>query len=166
MSQEIAEKAYELGKKYEKKYGGCSQCVVAALQDAFDIQNPAIFKAASGLAAGGGGYTDGNCGAYTGALMMLSSLRGRERNDLEGTAGRMFESFQLAGEIHNRFIQEYGSVICRDIHMKVFGRPFYLNDPDEFKKFEAAGAHEVHCPEVVGKAARWAAELIVEKNLV
>jgi hypothetical protein len=31
-------KAYQSGKKYEHDYGGCSQCVIAALQDAFDIK--------------------------------------------------------------------------------------------------------------------------------
>ena len=40
--------------------------------------------------------------------------------------------------------------------------PYYLVDPDEFKKFHAAGAHEIYCPEVVGKAARWLTEIIVE----
>lgn len=31
MAKTAAEKAYELGKKYESTYRGCSQCVIAAL---------------------------------------------------------------------------------------------------------------------------------------
>jgi hypothetical protein len=40
---DTADKAYELGKKYERVYRGCSRCVVAALQDAFGIRNEDVF---------------------------------------------------------------------------------------------------------------------------
>ncbi|MBN2239468.1 MAG: C_GCAxxG_C_C family protein [Dehalococcoidales bacterium] len=166
MPNDIPEKAYQLGNEFEKIYGGCSQCVIAALQDAFDKRNDDVFKAGSGLAAGGGGFTDGNCGAYSGAVMFLSLLCGRERDDFKGESGGMFRSFALAGKLHEKFIQEYGSVICRDIQTKVFGRPYYLADPDDFAKFEAAGAHTVHCPDIVGKSARWTAEIIQEEGLL
>jgi len=165
MTSDIAEKAYRLGKKYEQEHGGCSQCVVAALLDAFEIKNDDVFKAATGLAAGGGACIDGSCGAYSGAIMILSLLLGRQRNDFEDKAGAMFRNFTLVSKLHDRFIREYGSVVCRDVQTKMFGRPYYLADPDEFQKFEKAGAHEVHCPEVVGKAARWAAELIIGEGL-
>jgi C_GCAxxG_C_C family probable redox protein len=164
MTDDAAGNACRSGWKYEQDYGGCSQCVIAALQDAFGIQNDAVFKAATGLAAGGGGYTDGSCGAYAGALMMLGLLRGRARGDFPD-AMQMAGSFALAGRLRERFIREYGSVICRDIQTKIFGRPYYLADPEEFQKFEKAGAHQDHCPGVVGRAARWAAELIIEENL-
>jgi C_GCAxxG_C_C family probable redox protein len=160
------EKAYQLGKKYERTYKGCSQCVIAALQDAFNIRNDDVFKAATGLTAGGGACTDGSCGAYTGAIMLLSSLLGRQRDDFADTAGAMFRNFELVQKLREKFIQEYGSVICRNIQTKLFGRPFYLADADDMAKFEKAGAHDVHCPELVGKAARWTAELISKTDLV
>lgn len=166
MANDIPEKAYKLGFDYEKIYKGCSQCSLAALQDAFGIRNDEVFKAATGLAAGGGGATDGNCGAYSGAIMFLSSLCGREREDFIGASGTMFSNFSMVMKLRDRFIDEYGSVICRNIQTKRFGRPYYLGDPDDFKKFEEAGAHEIHCPDVVGKAARWAAEIIVKENLL
>jgi C_GCAxxG_C_C family probable redox protein len=166
MTNDTAEKAYQLGKKYEQNYKGCSQCVIAALQDAFNIRNDDVFKAATGLAAGGGAAIDGNCGAYSGAIMILSFLQGRQRDDFTDSTGAVFKNFALVRKLRDRFIQEYGSVICRNVQTKIFGRPYYLADNDEFQKFEKAGAHDVHCPEVVGKAARWTAELIIEKGLV
>jgi C_GCAxxG_C_C family probable redox protein len=166
MAKNAAEKAYQLGKKNEKTYMGCSQCVIAALQDAFNIRNDAVFKAASGLAGGGGGSIDGSCGAFSGGIMVLSSLLGREREDFADTAGAFHKSIDLARKLHDRFIQEYGSVICHNIQTKIFGRPYYIEDPDEWEKFEKAGGHEKHCPEVVGKAARWTAELIDEAGLI
>ncbi|HEY82501.1 MAG TPA: C_GCAxxG_C_C family protein [Dehalococcoidia bacterium] len=162
---EAAEKAYELGKHYEKTYRGCSQCVIAALQDTFDIRDDAIFKAATGLAGGGSMATDGSCGAYVGAIMVLGYLLGRERDNFSDPEGIRFRTHELARKFHERYIDQYGSVVCRDIQTKVMGRPYYLCDPEEYQKFHNAGAHDVHCPEVVGKAARWMAEIIEAENL-
>jgi C_GCAxxG_C_C family probable redox protein len=168
MAKTAAEKAYELGKEYEKTCKGCSQCVIAALQDALGIRNDDIFKAATGLAGGGCGTLDGSCGAYVGSIMVLGSLVGRERDKFadseiiapDGRAFRLFRKFR------DKYIKEYGSVVCRNIQTKVLGRPYYLVDPDEWQKFEAAGGHgDKGCPEVVGKAARWMAEIILEEGL-
>jgi C_GCAxxG_C_C family probable redox protein len=168
MAKNVAERAYELGKEYEKTKRGCSQCVVAALQDVFGIRNDDIFKAATGLAGGGGGTLDGSCGSYTGAIMVLSSLLGRERDNfvnLDQTDG--FKAMELVRKFREKYIQEYGSVVCRNIQTKTLGRPYYVIDPDEMKKFEEAGGHsDKGCPEVVGKAARWMAELILEEKLL
>jgi hypothetical protein len=98
--------------------------------------------------------------------MVLSSLLGRQRDDFADTAGVLFRNFELVQKLREKFIQEYGSIICRNIQTKLFGRPYYLADMDDLEKFEKAGAHDVHCPEVVGKAARWAAEIISEADLV
>lgn len=51
-NQEMLTKAYELGFKYEKEYYGCCQCVLAAIQDTLGIENEAVFKSGTGLAAG------------------------------------------------------------------------------------------------------------------
>ncbi|HEX77917.1 MAG TPA: C_GCAxxG_C_C family protein [Dehalococcoidia bacterium] len=166
VGKEAVQKAYDLGKEYERTYRGCSQCVIAALQDAFEFRNDDVFKAATGLAGGGGITTDGSCGAYTGAILTLSSLLGRERDDFADPKGIRFRTHELVRRFRHNFIQEYGSVVCRNIQTKVLGRPYYLADPEEMRKFHDAGAHDVHCPEVVGKAARWMAELIVEENLL
>jgi len=165
MANEVADKAYELGKEYEKTYKGCAQCVVAALQDALNLRNDDIFKAATGLAGGGGLATDGSCGAYIGAILILGFLLGRERDNFTDPEGIRLRTYELVRKLRNRFIQEYGSVICRDIQTKVMGRPYYLADPEESRKFEAAGAHSVHCLEVVGKAARWLVELLEKEDL-
>jgi C_GCAxxG_C_C family probable redox protein len=167
MAGNVTEKAYQLGKEYEQTYKGCSQSVVAAIQDAFNIRNDDVFKAATGLTAGGGMCIDGSCGAYAGAIMVLSSLLGRERDDFADLADVMFTNFELIQKLRKKFIQEYGSIICFNIQTTVFGRPYYLADMDDLERFEEAGGHDaLHCPEVVAKAACWAAELIIEENLV
>ena len=166
MAENAAEKAYELGKKYEQTYRGCSQCAIAALQDVFNIRNDDVFKASTGLAGGAALSCDGSCGAYAGAIMVLGSIVGRERDKFDDPEGIRFKTHAMVGALRKKFIDEYGSVVCRNIQTKVLGRYYYLADPDEYKKFHEAGAHDIYCPDVVGKAARWAAEIITAENLV
>ena len=101
-----------------------------------------------------------------GAILVLSSLLGRERNNFADPEGIRHKTHQLARKFRERFIQEYGSVVCRDIQNKILGRYYYLPDPQEYEKFHNAGAHDVHCPEVVGKAAKWMTEILLEEKLI
>ncbi len=161
MVGDVLEQAYQRGKQYEADYHGCAQCVLAALQDAFGQREDAVFQAATGLSGGGGGGGDGSCGAYAGAGLFIGQMVGRTRDDFTDAEGVRHETARLVLELRERFIDRYGSVVCGEIQTSVIGRPFDLTDPDDVERFEAAGAHEVHCPEVVGSAARWAAEIVV-----
>ena len=140
--------------------------MVAALQDAFDLRNDIIFKAATALAGGGARAIDGSCGAYTGAILFFGSIVGRERNDFKDEAKVRLQAHDLAKRLHDKFIEEYSSVVCQNIQTKTMGRSYYLIDPEEYKKFLDAGAHDIYCPDVVGKAAKWAAEILLEAKLV
>jgi C_GCAxxG_C_C family probable redox protein len=161
----LAEKAYELGFEYEKKYGGCSQCTIASLQETFGQQNDDIFKSSTGLIGGVGGLTDTGCGAYSAGAMFLSFHMGRERANFDDL-GAVHKTLDAVTRLHDRFIQEYGTAICRDIHMKLLGRSYFLPDEDEWAKFENAGGHTKICPEVVGKAARWVVEIMHQEALI
>jgi len=70
----ILEKAFKLGKKYEKECTGCAQTSIAAIFDALGIWNDDVFKAGSGLADGLGLTGDGSCGALVGASMVIGYL--------------------------------------------------------------------------------------------
>jgi len=165
-ANEAAKKAYQKGKEYEKTYRGCSQCVIAALQDVLGVGSDDVFKAATGLAGGTGLTCDSGCGAYMGAVLILGSILGRERKNFSDPEEVRFRTHKLVRKFRDQFIREYGSVICRDIQVRVLGRYYYLPDPQEFEKFHNAGAHDIHCPEVVGKAAQWMTEMIQEESLL
>ena len=159
----IYERAYEAGHRLEGKYRGCAQCAFAALQELLDLRNEqtdAVFKSATALSGGMGNEGDGSCGAYSGSVMMLGYLIGRERDNFEDPEGIRFETIELARQLHDKFIGEYGTVLCHGIHRKIFGRPFYLHDEDEKRKFDEAGAHTEKCTDVVGKAAAWTMEIL------
>lgn len=140
--------------------------MVAALQDVFNLRNDAIFKAATALAGGGARATDGSCGSYSGGILFIGSVIGRERDNFEDKEKVRIKTHNLAKKLHDKFIKEYGSVICRDIQTKIMGRSYYFIDPDEYRKFLDAGAHDIYCPDVVGKAARWVTEILLEAKLL
>ena len=165
MKNDAADRAYKAGKRNEAEYHGCAQCVLAALQDTFEQRDDVVFRAATGLSGGGGLAGDGSCGAYAGASMFLGQMKGRDRDDFADAAGERHETARMVGELRRRFVDRYGSVVCGGVQTSVVGRAFDLNDPEEVERFKEAGAHEVHCPEVVGLAARWAAEIVVENGL-
>jgi C_GCAxxG_C_C family probable redox protein len=164
--KDLCEKAYELGNTYERTYKGCGQCMVGACLDAMELKADEVFKATTAFAGGIGLMGDGSCGAYVGGVLLLGSRVGREKSDFVDAPGMRFKTYALARELHDRFIQQYGSVTCRDIHMKIFGRPYFLNDKEEFMRFEAAGGHQDKCPGVVGTAARWLVEIMAKENLL
>jgi hypothetical protein len=160
-----AKKAYEIAYEYEKKYGECSQCTIRALQEAYSEINSNVFRAIGGLAGGGGSEGDGTCGAYAACLYFFSSKYGRRFEDLDRdkndprAGGFKKNLYFLIESLHNKFMEEYGTIICSQLHRKIFGRPFYHKDADDLKKFDEMGGHEKGCPHICGNAAKWTVEI-------
>jgi C_GCAxxG_C_C family probable redox protein len=161
--QAIVQRALSLGIEYERTIRGCCQCSIAAIQDALDIRNDAVFKAGSGLTAGGGVSCEGSCGGYTGGVMVMSSVFGRRREKWDDDREEKDCAHNMAKFLLERFNREYGSNICKEIHRSIFGRGFDLRDARERDDFERRGAHAEKCTSVVGRAAAWATELILEE---
>jgi C_GCAxxG_C_C family probable redox protein len=161
--EHIIQRAFSLGMKYEKEITGCCQCTIAAIQDALEVRDNAVFKAGSGLTAGGGVSCEGSCGGYTGGVMVMSSIFGRQRETWDDDKEEKDCAHSMAKALMDKFNREYGSNICKDIHGKIFGRTFDLRDAREREAFEKLGAHVDKCTTVVGKAAAWATELILEE---
>jgi C_GCAxxG_C_C family probable redox protein len=159
-------KAFQLGFDYEKTYRGCSQCTIAAIQDTLDIREDNVFRAATGLAAGGGLTGIGVCGGCVGAIMVISWLCGRERSNFADPEKKRHIALSLSRKFIGEYIQQFGSIICRDIQTHIFGRPYYIADPREHDAFEAAGGHDDKCANVVAKACRLAVGLILDEGLL
>ncbi|WP_455368767.1 C-GCAxxG-C-C family protein [[Eubacterium] cellulosolvens] len=155
------EKAYELGFKYERDYGSCPQCTFAAVSEILRNENKEIFKAIDGLAGGLGRTTDGTCGALTGGVAVISHRYGRE--DFPNL-GQREKCMTLAKKLHDRFIEEYGSVVCKDVQTKIMGRSYDFWNPKEREEFDKAGGHTDKCPDVVGKTAKWTVEILMDEK--
>ena len=59
--ERLLKEAEQLAYRYERDYGGCSQCVVGAIKNTLGLISDDVFKAATGL-AGGVGLTGNACG--------------------------------------------------------------------------------------------------------
>lgn len=159
--EELIQKAYKKGFYYEKTFRGCAQCTVAAIFDVLNIENDTIFKAACGLASGGGLSCEGTCGGYTGSVMVMSSLFGRRRKFFDNDEDYKRTAFRMAKILQEKFFNEFNTLTCNEIHKIVFGRTYDLWNPDEKHQFSLDGSHKMKCTNVVGLSASWAVELII-----
>ncbi len=135
--QEIIEKAYKLGHDFEKTHGGCCRCIVAALQNSIDFipKDKDLFRTASCLDGGATPTGIQNCGAFTGTGMVIGWLCGADN------FGNTKLSHQLISQVYKQFETEYGTVLCTDVRKKI----------------------NSNCPEVVARAAKWTAEVLLRQ---
>lgn len=166
--KEMAEKAYELGHFYEKTVKGCSQSTLQALMEVYGENDSDMYQAVAGFSAGGAVLGDGMCGAYAAGLFFFGMYTGRRLEDLNKdpneprASSKNYDNFQLGKKLHEKFVEEYGTIICHQIHRNLYGRPFFIIDADEKEKFEEAGAHDWGCTSVCGNAAKWVVEIFEE----
>jgi C_GCAxxG_C_C family probable redox protein len=159
-----AEKARGLGFHYEQTYHGCGQCAFAAVTETLGNFDEAVFEAATGLAGGLGLAGDSTCGALLGATLAFGLVSPRRREHFDGDKESKYRAFRMAQKLRQKYLDTYGSIRCHDIHREILGRPFDLRDSAERKAFEAAGAHDDKCTNVVAQAAQWAVEIIGEEE--
>lgn len=158
---EILEEVYNRAFKYEAEIGSCPQCVLSAIMEVLDVGDPATVQAADALAGGTALSTEGTCGALVGGLLAISSIVGRTYEDFSAGESKR-RVFLYSKKLYDRFIEEYGSPLCKNVQKKLFGRSFNLLDPKDYTEFEKAGAHVDKCPSVSGNTAKWAAEIILD----
>ena len=159
--EEILQKVYDLAYKYEAERGSCPQCVFSAIMEVLKIGSPETVKAADGLAGGTALSTQGTCGALVGGIMAISAVVGRTYEDFSA-GGYRRRVFQYSKKLYDKFEEEYGSIICKDIHKKIFGRTFDFMDSNDYAEFEKLGGHVDKCTSVSGNVARWTAEIILD----
>ncbi len=95
--------------------------------------------------------------------MIMSSFFGRRRDKFDNDSDFKYCSFRMARELQEYFMQTYGSVICKDIHSKLFGRTYNLLDPVDKEQFDTDGAHTDKCTSVVANAASWTTSIILKE---
>ena len=151
------------------KYSGCSQSVLLALQEAFDIGDQESFRAATVL-SGGVARRGETCGALLGGLMALGLVYGRDDiRDTQAYRDAMKPANEIVDEFKRRLEEEFGfdetleSTICRDIQEHIYGRSFDLNNPEDYPLFIEAGGHgDDGCPKTCAVAAKVTAEKLKE----
>ena len=157
--QDIKDQAFALAKKYELENGNCAQCVFAAVTESLGMENDDVFRAATGFADGIGLTGDGHCGALSGAVMAISHVFGRKKEEFH-RRGKMMKALLLSRRLENKFMDEYGVCRCYELQTKFFGRFFNLMEPSELEAAMKAGVLE-RCSSLAGEVASLAVELIL-----
>ena len=156
------EEVYRLAFNFEKEKHCCSQCTVAALQEVFQIKSEELFSTSFAFGGGFANTGEGTCGALAGEAIIISYLYGRRREEFfHGISNKKAD--YLTKKLYDRFVQEYGSCICKDVQKKIFGRSFNFWDEKEKEIFEKSGGHIDKCPAVVAKTAQWTFKIIEEE---
>jgi C_GCAxxG_C_C family probable redox protein len=158
----LLEKVYQLAFNFEKEKHCCSQCTVAALQEVFQIKSEELFSTSFALGGGLANTCEGTCGALAGGAMIISYFYGRRPVEFFKNISNKKANY-LTKKLYDKFVQEYGSCLCKDVQKKIFGRSFNFWDEKEKELFEKSGGHIDKCPVVVAKAAKWTAEIIFQE---
>ena len=162
---QMIKSSYEKAYAAEVKYHGCSQCVLIGLSEVFSQVDPVLFKAATALSGGMAQCGDGACGGYSGGILYMGTYIGRSWEHRDADKDNQYKSFDMAQTLHDRYVETYGGVTGKNIHEKIFGDFYLLRDEKAKKAFGNIGAHEYKCPCVVGSAARWVAEILIDEKL-
>ena len=160
--------AYTSGFNAELKYRGCGQCALIGMFEVLNIEDAGLFQAASGLSGGMALYNDGACGGYNGGILLMGKFVGRklDRMRIDGDKEDQYRSFTMAQKLHDKFIETYGSVVCKDIHNRIFGEWFCLKEKKDRDRFEDAGAHKDKCTSVIANSCAWITEILIEEGFI
>jgi len=184
MSNDVIEKgkkAYDIAYNHDKNYGHCPHSTIRALLEVYEgkVSNK-VFRALGVFAGSGALEGDGTCGAYIASLYFLGYKFGIDFDEIDQininignniSQGGTFKYggdgvlYPLTKKMHERFMDRYGSIICSQIHRKLYGRPFYNVDPDEHDKLKnllTSNPDMYGCWAVCGNAAKWTIEVYEE----
>lgn len=130
----------------------CAQAVAIAFARETDVDEGTTCKMMTAFGAGGG-RRQFCCGAVSGALLVISLLKGRE---LGGPKAAQEESYALTRDFFARFEAEHGSSECRVL---LDGINLLTSEGQE--RYIAENMRQ-HCEDYVGSAVRILEEILGE----
>jgi len=168
--QELLDKAYELGVNYLENSGSCSQSTVAGVHAILDFDD-SVVKVATSSCGGQAQQGLGTCGGLIGGTMVLDYFFGRpvenlsDKEVIQANLDIAATAYKVPMLLYDKYVKEYGTVICAQMQRQFFGRIYCFTDPEEMQKFRNTG-NSKKCQDVVGKAARWIMEILLEKGAI
>ncbi len=105
-------------KKHDKGYN-CAQAVACTYSDLVGIDEKTIFKLTEALGLGMGGM-EGTCGAVSGACILAGLKNSSGNTDKPDSKA---DTYKISREILNKFKEQNGSVVCRELKGVDTGKP-------------------------------------------
>ncbi len=161
--KELLDRIEKEADEMEQTKKACARCALYAVAKNLELADEKCIEAtlkASIPFAGGIAGTRNHCGALTGGIMALG-LALVDYDATEANPPRRSFVIKKAKEFHRWFEKEIGYKMCYDIRETGMGRVYDTANPEEAKAFIDDGGY-VLCGSVVGKAARKAAEMILD----
>ncbi len=143
----------------QKRDDVCARSAMYGLKSCFDFIPEEMVTATLSL-AGGTGAGSGSCGAYCSGLLAIGLKYNATMEEEAADPAVKMRGIVKFKEYRDRFLKEFGTIKCPEIHKQLFGKAFYL--PVEDAEFFSLPSHAEKCAYVAGKAARLAAELLLE----
>ncbi|MFC1947162.1 C-GCAxxG-C-C family (seleno)protein [Chloroflexota bacterium] len=141
--EEIMKKAEELGVEYEAIYKGCAQTTFYAVTDALrwgglelipeELQDK-MYAGICLLTAGNCMTGEGTCGAVVGSTMASGFAFG-QLSDMKDPAVADRAGAQVRDSLLTKFYEEYGSILCKDVMRKYFGKAWDLTSREMTEEF-------------------------------
>lgn len=157
--EELLDKVEKAGQDYQIEFHGCARCTLRAIQENLSLGDAWTLKAATPLAAGIAMKGE-ICGALVGGIMALGMANASEDfSDMPSHSKTMAAAYKY----WRAFIKEMGSCHCRDIQVSRMGRSYDMSDVMQAEEATEKGLYR-EAAKVVGKAARLAAEMILEQR--
>jgi len=140
-----------IGKAREMFLAGhlCSQAVLAAYCDCFDLDQATALRIACGFGSGIARRQE-ICGAVSGAIMVAGLKLGRvEAQDLDAVE----RTYEAVRDIIAKFTEQHGTILCREL----LGCDISL--PEARREAAERGLFATKCAGYVADGARLAAEI-------
>lgn len=139
----------------------CSRSTLIGLKAYFDFIPDEMIRASMNLCGGAGG-SSGTCGTYTCGLLAIGlkynvPLEEELKNpELQDVGAAKFNEFR------DRYLKAMGTTMCPEFQKKVFGRSYIFTNPADCEEYWKIEDHAEKCADVVEKATRVIAEMLLE----
>ncbi len=141
--KEIIAKAEEIAVAHEAKYKGCGECTFLAIVDALrwggielitEDMEKKLFPGISMLTAGVCMTGEGSCGAVACSAMALGLALGVPMDSADVSAARRV-GVTIRDTLLRKYFRKYGSILCKDIQRKYFGKAWDLTSDEMTNEF-------------------------------
>lgn len=139
----------------------CSRSLLIGLKAYFDFIPEDMIRASMSL-CGGAGASSGSCGTYTCGLLAIGLKYNVPLEDEMKNPELQEKNAAKFMEYRDRFIKEMGTTLCPELQKKIFGRSYIFTKPEDCEEYWKITDHNVKCAQVVEKAARLTAEMLLE----
>ena len=148
-SDDWIQRVRDKSEDYMTRYESCTQGILSAFMEEFNINDPMVMRAAGAMF--GGMVSSLTCGIHTAAMMVLGLLVGRE--ELEQGLDGLLPIYAPAQDLIKQLNDLLGSSSCKELT----GTDF--TDPDQAMAFRVTGDYKT-CIARVGEGAEQIARFL------